>query len=106
MVLNQYAAIVSVVTVVAHAVVRRSAGPIICDRPRPYPCAADGADRSARLSSHTSDSGIRLRIPTTRSAGTADTMNARRHPIAGARRFPTIVARKRANAAPLCRYEP
>ena len=33
-------------------------------------------------------------------------MNASRQPITGASRLPTIEAKKRANAEPLCRYEP
>jgi len=45
-------------------------------------------------------------MTTTMSAGSADSMNAARQPIHGARRLPTIDAKKRAKAEPLCRYEP
>jgi hypothetical protein len=58
------------------------------------------------LCSHTSDSGISRRIQTTINAGAAESMNASRQPIHGASMLPTIVAKKRANADPLCRYEP
>ena len=55
------------------------------------------------LSSQTSDSGIWRRMKTTTSAGAAESMNAARQPIHGAARLPTIEAKKRANADPLCR---
>jgi len=45
-------------------------------------------------------------MSTTITAGSADSMNAARQPIHGASRLPTIDAKKRANADPLCRYEP
>ena len=58
------------------------------------------------LSSQTSDSGICRRMKTTSSAGSADRMKTARQPITGASWRPAIDAKNRANAEPLCRYEP
>src|SRR5688572_1312070 len=103
MVLNQYAAMLNVVTVIAFAVVLRSAGLTISA----ITLKSDEVARPAFLcSSQTSDSGICDRMKTTINAGSADTMKVARQPIHGARKLPAIVAKKRANADPLCRYEP
>ena len=93
----------NVVTVVAIAVVFRSAGPTISAITRHGEVAARPAFFNC---SQTSDSGICDRMKTTINAGAADTMKVARQPIHGARKLPAIVAKKRANADPLCRYEP
>ena len=103
MVLNQYAAMLNVVTVIAIAVVFRSAGPSISAITRHGDIAVCPAFFSC---SQMSDSGICERMNTTINAGTADTMKVARQPIHGARKVPAIEAKKRANAEPLCRYEP
>ena len=83
MVLNQYAAILAVVSANAISVVRRSAGPSISPSSAQRLGSPVCVDSRLCLS-QTSDSGIWRRISTTIKAGSAEIMKLQRQPIHGA----------------------